>query len=155
MNTVKLLSPIFFCHSKVSLLFFNPIKIPWKHVVFETMRLHWRLISLKRLFMQRFIQKQKNFKLETKNILSNFDQYSRICETRKFHPKQKNKLWTKNVLLGLWAGMFKKCCHICNQRPPICLLAKSCAKLESLNLEPKMPFFGVLESNFENLLSFS
>ena len=45
-----------------------------------------------------------------KNYYQIFNQYSRICETIKFHPKrtkkEKEKLRTKNALLGLWARMF-------------------------------------------------
>ena len=51
LNT-NLVSSIFFYHQKVSLLFFFiPIKIRWKHVLFETIQSHWRLISLKGLFL--------------------------------------------------------------------------------------------------------
>ena len=64
-----------------------------------------------------------------KNYYQIFNQYFRICETIKFHPKQtKNKLTTKNALLGLWAGMFKDYYHICNERPQICLIAKISCK---------------------------
>ena len=52
LNTTNLVPPIFFYRQKVSLLFFFiPIKIRWKHVFFETMQSHWRLISSKRLFL--------------------------------------------------------------------------------------------------------
>ena len=54
-----------------------------------------------------------------------------------FIQKQKYyKLRTKNALLGLWVGTLKNDCHICDQRPPICLNAKFRAKLEFLNWEP-------------------
>ena len=71
--------------------------------------------------MQSFIQKQKTFKLGTKNTFGifglqlnknyyqNFNQHTRICETIKFHRKQKQqqqqqkkKLGTKMLYLGLW-----------------------------------------------------
>ena len=42
---------------------------------------------------------------------------------------------------GLWAGMLKNQCHICNKRPPIYL--SFVQKLQFLNLEPKMPYLGV------------
>ena len=53
--------------------------------------------------------------------------------------------------LGLWARMLK--CHICNQHPPICLQS-FIQKLEFLNLESKMPYLGVLDSNFEKPSSY-
>ena len=78
-----------------------------------------------------------------KNYYQIFNQYSRICETIKFHPKQnKNKLRTKNALLGLSAGMFKNYCHICNQRPPIYLNEKFLAKIRILKSGTKNVLFG-------------
>ena len=38
--------------------------------------------------------------------------------------KKKKVLRTEIALLGLWAGIFKNDCHICDQRPPISLIAK-------------------------------
>ena len=64
--------------------------------------------------MQSFIQKQKTFKLGTKNTFGifglqlnknyyqNFNQHTRICETIKFHPKRKTiNLGLKMLYLGL------------------------------------------------------
>ena len=54
-----------------------------------------------------------------------FNQHPRICEIIKFHPKRKKiTLGPKTLYFGLWAGMLKIYCHICNQHPPICLIAK-------------------------------
>ena len=88
-----------------------------------------------------------------KNYYHIFNQYYRINETIKFQSKQK-KLRTKNALLGYWAGMFKNYSHICNQGPPICLIAKFHAKIRILKFGAKNVYLGVLESNFETLLSF-
>ena len=73
-----------------------------------------------------------------KNDCEIFNQYSHIFENIMFHPKQtKNKLRTKNVLLGLWALMFKNCCHICNHRPPICIIGNFRAKIGILKFGTK------------------
>ena len=61
---------------------------------------------------------------------------------------------TNNELLGLWAGMFKNYCHVYNECPPICLIAKFHAKIGILRFGKKMPYLGTLESNFEKLFSF-
>ena len=54
LNTTNLVSSIFLYRRKISLLFFSaPVKICWKHVVFETMRCHWELISA-RIFFPNF-----------------------------------------------------------------------------------------------------
>ena len=58
------------------------------------------------------------------------------------------------LYLGHWAGMLKNYCHICNQRPPVYLMAKFRAKIRILNLEPKMPYLAFLGSNFEKPLSY-
>ena len=52
------------------------------------------------------------------------------------------------LCFGLWAGMLKTYCHICNQHPSICLIRKFPAKLEFFHLEPKMLYLGVLGSNY-------
>ena len=41
----------------------------------------------------------------------------------------KNRLGTKHVLLGLWAGMLKNYCPVCNERLPICLIQSCVQKL--------------------------
>ena len=56
--------------------------------------------------------------------------------------KQKNKITTKNALLGFWTGMFKNCCHICDQRPPICLNVKFCVKIRIVKFGTKNGLFG-------------
>ena len=71
-----------------------------------------------------------------------------------FTQNEKNKLGTKKTLFGFWTGMLKNYCHICNQRPPIFLIAIFVQELEFLNLEPKMRHLSVLGSNFEKSLSY-
>ena len=58
----------------------------------------------------------------------------------------------KKLSLGLWAGMLKNYCHICNQRPPICLIAKFCGKVRTRKFGTKN--LGVLGSNVEKPLSY-
>ena len=110
---------------------------------------------LKKIIYVSFIQKQKTLNLGpkipylgifglqfNKNYSQISNQYSRNCETTKFHPKKnKNKLRTKNTLLSLWAGKFKNYCHICNQRPPIFLTAKFLAKIRILKFGTKNVLF--------------
>ena len=89
---------------------------------FQKTNVVFEISTLAFVNMQRFIQKQTKF---NKNYYQIFNQYSRICETIKFHPKhKKNKLSTKNALLYLSTGIFRNYCHICNQCTPICLIAK-------------------------------
>ena len=57
------------------------------------------------------------------------------------------------LYLSFWAGILKNYCHICHQRPPIYLTAKFCAKTRILTFGTKMPYLGVLGSNFEKPLS--
>ena len=45
------------------------------------------------------------------------------------------------LYFGLWAGMVKKYCHICNQPPPICLTAKLRAKIRFLKFRTKNALF--------------
>ena len=59
--------------------------------------------------------------------------------------KKKINLRPKMLYLGLWAGILKNYCHICNQCPPFCLIAKFLAKV---------PYLGVLGSSFEKPLSY-
>ena len=80
------------------------------------------------------------------------NQYSWICETIKFNPKQKKKLRTKYTLWGLQAEMFKNYCHICDQRPPVCQTAKFCTKIRILKFGTKNVYFqcfgAVLKSDY-------
>ena len=71
-----------------------------------------------------------------------------------FHAKQKNKHETKKVYLCLWDRMLKTYYHICNQRPPICLIAKFLVKLRIFKFGTKNALFGFLGSNFEKPLSY-
>ena len=72
-----------------------------------------------------------------KNYYQTFNQHTRICETIKFHPKQKKKFGTKNTLFGSLARMLKNFGHISNKRPPNCVIAKFCAKFRILKFETK------------------
>ena len=58
------------------------------------------------------------------------------------------------LYLGPWAGMLKSYCHICNKHPPFFLIAKFHAKIRILKFGPKMPYCGVLGSNFEKPFSY-
>ena len=110
--------------------------------------------------MQSFIQKQKMFKLGTKNTLLRcfwaaiqqkqiFNQHTRICETIKVSSKtKKNKLGTKNSLFGSFAAISKNYCHISNQRPPNCLIAKFRAKVRILKVGNKTALFGCFGQQF-------
>ena len=53
------------------------------------------------------------------------------------------KFGNKNALFGyFWAGIWKKKCHIWNQSPWICLLAKVSAKIKILKFGTKNTSFG-------------
>ena len=71
----------------------------------------------------------------SKTYYQNFNQHTRICETIKFHRKQKQqqqqkeKVGNKNTLFVSLAGMLKNYCHISNKSPPNCLIAKFRAKI--------------------------
>ena len=72
--------------------------------------------------MQSFIQKQRNFKLGTKNTLLRyfwteiyknyfqiFNQHNLICETIKFHPKRKNKsIWEQKCTIWVFGWNVEK-----------------------------------------------
>ena len=60
----------------------------------------------------------------------------------------------KKLYLDLWAGMLKNYCHTCNQLPSICLIAKFRARIRTHKFETKMPYLGVLDSNFKSPLSY-
>ena len=44
--------------------------------------------------------------------------------------------------VGIWAEMLKNYCHICIQRPPICLIAKFHAKIKIVKFGTKSALFG-------------
>ena len=109
--------------------------------------------------IQSFIEKQKNFKLGPKklylgtfglqfkkNYYQIFGQHPRICETIKFHPKQKKYiLGTKNSLfgtLGKWAHR------------QMCLIAKLRKKKKQkwLHLGPKMPYLTIFGLEFRKTI---
>ena len=45
------------------------------------------------------------------------------------------------LYLGLWAGMLKNYCHICNQTPPIYLMTEFRAKIRILKFGTKNALF--------------
>ena len=116
------------------------------------------LHSYDKKFMLNFCKrkKEKEFIKESifvlqfnKNYYQIFNQHPRLCETIKFHPKQKNIfLGAKMLYLGFWAGMLKNHCHICNQRPPIYLVAKFSAKIRILKFGTKNALFRCFEQKF-------
>ena len=63
------------------------------------------------------------------------------------------KLGTKNALFGyFWTGIWKKHCHISNQRPWICLVAKFSAKIIIFKFGTKNARSGTFGVEFENNL---
>ena len=60
----------------------------------------------------------------------------------------KSKFGTKNALLGSSAGMLKNYCHISNQRPSNCLIAKLRAKIIILKFGTKIALFGCFVQQF-------
>ena len=52
------------------------------------------------------------------------------------------------LYLSIWAGMLKKYCHICNQRPPIFLIVKFHAKITILKVRTKSTLFGCFGQQF-------
>ena len=50
--------------------------------------------------------------------------------------------------LGFWGGILENYCHICNQRPPIYLIAKFCAKTRILKFGTKSALFGCFWQQF-------
>ena len=75
----------------------------------------------------------------SKNHYQIFNQHTLLCETIKFHAKQKTKKKKReqNYLLGSLAGMLKNYSHISNKRPPNCLIAKFSAKIRILKFRTK------------------
>ena len=61
---------------------------------------------------------------------------------KKKKKKTKENLGPKMFYVGLWDGMLKNYCHICNQRLPICLIVKFCEKIKILKLGIKTALFG-------------
>ena len=59
-------------------------------------------------------------------------QFNKICCQifNQYSWSRSKKLGIKYAVLRLWAGMFKNYYHICNQHPPICLIAKFRASLK-------------------------
>ena len=52
------------------------------------------------------------------------------------------------LYLGIWAGMLKNYCHICNQRPPICLIVKFRRRIRILKFGTKNVLFGCSGQQF-------
>ena len=62
-------------------------------------------------------------------------------------------LGLKMLYLSLWAGMSKIYCHVFNQYPPICLIAKSRAKIRTPQLTTKNALFGFFRQSLLYLQS--
>ena len=70
--------------------------------------------------------------------------------------KKKLNLGPKKLYLGLLVGKLKTNCHICNQRPPICLMAKFCAKIRILKIRFKNDLFLCFGQQFgKNIVIFA
>ena len=104
---------------------------------------------------QSFIQNKKTLNLSpkapylgifglqfNKNYCKIFKQHSQICENKVSSKTKKIFFRPKMLYLPLWAGMLKNYCHICNQRPPIYLMAKFRAKMRILKFGFKNALFG-------------
>ena len=62
--------------------------------------------------------------------------------------KKRKKLKTENALYGLWAGMVKNYCHICNQHLPTGLAAKFLATSRISEFETKNALFECFGEQF-------
>ena len=69
-----------------------------------------------------------------------------------FTQNEKNKLGTKKTLFGFWTGMLKNYCHICNQRPPIFLIANFCARIRILKFGTKNASFECFGQQFRKII---
>ena len=56
------------------------------------------------------------------------------------------------LYLGLWAGMLENYCHICNQRPLVCLIGKFRAKIRILKNRNQKCFFGCFVQQFRKTI---
>ena len=63
-----------------------------------------------------------------------------------------NKFGTKNALFGSLTGMLKNYCHISNQHPPNCLIAKFHAKIRILKFGTKNALFGCFGQQFWKII---
>ena len=70
-----------------------------------------------------------------------------------FTQNEKNKLGTKKTLFGFWTGMLKNFCHICNQRPPIFLIAKFCVRIRILKFGTKNALFECFGQQFRKIIA--
>ena len=88
--------------------------------------------SLFRYFWARILKNIWNQHLQISVIV-------RLCEKKK---KKMNKFGTKNVWFGyFWAGIWKQYCHIWNQYPRICLIAKFHGKTKAPKFWTKNALF--------------
>ena len=62
--------------------------------------------------------------------------------------KKKKHLGTKNNLFRSLGWNVENYCHTCNQRAPICLIAKFCAKIRILKFGTKNALFGCFGQHF-------
>ena len=51
-----------------------------------------------------------------------------------------------------WAAILKNHCHVWNQRPRICLIAKFGSKTKNFKFGPKMPDFRILGLELEIII---
>ena len=88
-----------------------------------------------------------------KNYYQIFNQYSRICETIKFHPKQqKNNLGPKMLYWVFGLECSKTIVIFVINALQFVQLQSFVQKLEFLNLGPKMPKLGVFGLKLENTI---
>ena len=100
--------------TKIPLIMYFGLEFLKTNVVFE-------ISILEFVNMKHFIQKQKNFKLGSKNTFF-------TC---------------------FWTEIWKYYCHNWNQHPRNCLTPKFGLKKKSLILAPKMSYLGIFELDFE------
>ena len=87
-----------------------------------------------------------------KNYYQIFNQYSRICETIKFHPKPKKNLGPKMLYWVFGLECSKTIVIFVINALQFVQLQSFVQKLEFLNLGPKMPKLGVFGLKLENTI---
>ena len=83
-----------------------------------------------------------------KNYYKIFNQLPQIWKHKVSSKTKKTFLGPKMLCLGLWTGMMKNYCHICNQRPSIYLTAKFCTKIRIVKFGTKNTLFGCFAQKF-------
>ena len=114
----------------------------------------------------KFCQKTKMHKFGTKNVffgyfwvnfLKKLLSYLKSAPSNflilitKFRKKKKQKCLNLGPKFGFfWTRIWKKYCHIGNQHPQICLIAKFRKKIQKrLSLGQKMPYLGTFGLEFQ------